>query len=197
MFAYDNGRVNVLAENRCANTSMYRYFNIPAYSFHSNQNLVDIWKSNPSQKIVVLRHPYQRVRSAIAYHDQYSKKFYQTFKTLSKKEQKQNFPELFEFYNWATELPYQVFRKQNIRNHCNPYMRYLVGLNFKFINFEKIYEYLDVKDGPITNTKDKSFSNNFLEFHDLEILEFEKKIYDDFLLNKEEISPEEWKSLTT
>lgn len=197
MLVHDNGKVNVLAENRCANTSLYNYFKIPTYSQmqnNSRQQLRSRWKSNPSEKIVVLRHPYQRIQSAINYHNMKSVDFYNKFKTLPIEEQKKE--KFFWAYKDLFNTSYADFRKNNIVGHSIPYLHHLIGLEFRYIDFNRISEYVDTKSGPITNTVSTDFSVDFLEFYQLDDIKFEKRLYEEFLLRCEEISPEEWKEKT-
>lgn len=197
MIVHDNGKLNVLAENRCANTSIYRHFNIPVYSqmrAHNRIQLRSIWKQNPSEKIIVLRHPYQRVASAMAYHGLNSKQFYHDFIKLPTEEQQKN--PLFWSYQELNNKTYEEFRAVDIASHCRPYLHHLIGYNFRYINFDRISEYLDVQVGPITNTTSKEFNVDFLEFFRLDDLKFEKRLYDEYLHRFQEISPEEWKEKT-
>ena len=197
MFALDNGILNVLAENRCANTSMYHYFGIREYSqmFHNTrEQLRSIWVQNPSEKIIVLRDPYQRCHSAINYHNKTG--FYQKFHSMNPEKREQH--ELFWHHRQILErdMTYDEFRFVDIRAHCLPYLRHLIGKNFRYINFNRIGEYLNVHQGPITNTTETNFSIDFLDFFDIDTLKFEKFLYQEYLHRFEEISPEEWKAKT-
>jgi hypothetical protein len=197
MIVHDNGVLNVLAENRCANTSMYHYFGIPEYSQMFNttrEKMRSIWKQNPSEKIIVLRDPYQRCHSAINYHNKAG--FYQKFHSMNPEQRQQH--ELFWIHREILErdMAYEQFRLADIRAHCVPYLKHLIGINFRYINFNRISEYLDVHQGPITNTLDDTFSEQFLDFFDTDSLKFEKFLYKEYLYRFEEISPEEWKVKT-
>ena len=196
MFVFDNGKINVMAENRCANTSMYNYFNVPVYSqmlHHHRHELRSIWKQNPSEKIVVLRHPYQRMSSAIAYHEKQAKQFYYDFTSMSPEKQQKN--PLFWGYENLPNMSYEQFRIADIRGHCLPYLHHLIGFNFRYINFDRISEYLPVKVGPITDTVNKEFSHHFLEFFNIDDLKFEERLYQEYLQRFQEISPDEWKNM--
>lgn len=197
MIVHDNGKINIMAENRCANTSMYDYFKIPRYSQmlgKTRTQLRSIWKQNPSEKIIVLRHPYQRIASAIAYHDTRAKPFYDDYVNLPEEEQQKN--ELFWAYKNLNSMTYQEFRKSDILGHSVPYLHHLIGYNFRYIHFDRISEYLDVHRGPVTNTTSKDFQSEFLEFYDEDHIKFEKRLYDEYRIRFKEISPDEWKVLT-
>jgi len=197
MIVHDNGKVNVLVENRCANSSMYRHFNLPLYGMmygNSREQLRSIWKTNPSEKIVVLRHPYQRVHSAIAYHELRGVPTYKRFQLSSEEERKKH--QFFWEHKDKLDKPYDEYMHANILSHCLPYLRHLIGVNFRYINFNRISEYLDVHDGPKTNTTSKDFSVDFLEYVELDEIKFEKFLYEEYLHRFEEISPEEWKEKT-
>lgn len=197
MLVHDNGRLNVLAENRCANTSMYRHFNLPVYGMMYNntrEQLRSKWKTNPSENIVVLRHPYQRMHSAIAYQELRGFPTYQRYQMSSVEERQNN--KFFWEHKEKLDRPYAEYKFANIVSHGLPYLRHLIGVNFRYINFDRISEYLDVHDGPKTNTTSKEFSVDFLEYQELDELKFEKFLYEEFLHRFEEISPAEWKEKT-
>jgi hypothetical protein len=156
--------------------------------------LRSIWKQNPSEKIVVLRHPYQRVASAIAYHNNRAKPFYDDFVKLPLEEQQKM--DLFWGYKHLNDITYEEFRRNDILGHSVPYMEHLIGHTFRYINFDRISEYLNVHLGPVTNTTSKNFSVDFLEFYEIDHLKFEKRLYEEYLHRFEEISPDEWKVLT-
>lgn len=65
MLVYDNGKMSVLAATRCGHTSMYRYFKIKPYSL--KESLVHLWLESKSQKVLVLRNPYDRLQSALCH----------------------------------------------------------------------------------------------------------------------------------
>lgn len=197
MFVHDNGTLNVLSENRCGNTSMYHYFDVPVYSYMVDRTRIQlrsIWKQNPSEKIVVLRDPYQRCHSAINYH--IAAGFYQKFHAMIPKQREEH-----ELY-WQHQkllilnMSSEEYRFADVRGHCQPYLNHLIGFNFRYINFNRIGEYLNVQKGPITNTLDDTFSPEFLDYFDEDILKFEKFLYQEYLHRFEEISPEEWKEKT-
>jgi hypothetical protein len=197
MFVHDNGTLNVLSENRCGNTSMYHYFGIPEYSHmfhHTREQLRSIWKQNPSEKIIVLRDPYQRCHSAINYHN--TSGFFKKFHSMNPEQRQRH--ELFWQHRKILDknLSYDEFRIEDVRGHCVPYLKHLIGYEFRYINFNRISEYLDVQKGPITNTFHDTFSDEFLEFFDIDSLKFEKFLYQEYLQRFEEISPEEWKVKT-
>ena len=195
MLVHDNGMLNVLSENRCGNTSMYHYFGIPIYSQMLNttrEKMRSIWKQNPSEKIIVLRDPYQRCRSAINYHK--LSNYYHRFFAMDPEERKEI--ELRANYPHIENMTYEQFRLSDIRGHCAPYLNHLIGFNFRYIDFNRIGEYLNVQIGPITDTVDETFSEEFLDFYDLDNLKFEKFLYQEYLFRFKEITPEEWKEKT-
>ena len=197
MLVHDNGKINILAENRCANTSLYRYFNLRVYDmmyFNNRLQLRSRWKSNPSERIVVLRHPYQRVHSAFAYHELRGVRSYNKFQDASEEEKQNN--RFFKRHKVVLSGPYKEFKHHDIRSHCMPYLRHLIGVNFRYINFDRIAEYLDVHDGPQTNTTSKEFSEDFLNHVGSDEIKFEKFLYEEYLHRFEEITPEEWKEKT-
>ena len=196
MFVHDNGKLNVLCENRCGNTSMYHYFDVPVYSYMVDKTRIQlrsIWKQNPSEKIVVLRDPYQRCHSAMNYHKM--AQFYKKFQDMTP-EQRREQTNVYLYHPEFLDMTYEQFRLADIRGHCAPYLKHLIGYNFRYIDFNRIGEYLNVQKGPITNTPDNTFSEEFLDFFQEDILKFENFLYAEYLHRFEEISPEEWKEKT-
>ncbi len=198
MLVYDNGKLNILAENRCGNTSMYHYFKLPVYGMMINtsrQQLRNLWKQNKSEKIVVLRDPYQRMHSAIAYHQERSLPLYNDYMQMTDEQRKKL--TLFWTHKNIGTIGYENFKMQDIRGHAQPYLRHLIGNNFRYIKFSRLSQYLgDCHHGPITNTTSSDFSEEFLRYFDLDTLKFEKFLYQEYLDRFEEISPEEWENKT-
>ena len=62
MFVHDNGKVSVLSVTRCGHTSMYDYFGIPRYTLTGVRLFT--WYNTNSTKVIVLRHPIERMYSA-------------------------------------------------------------------------------------------------------------------------------------
>jgi hypothetical protein len=104
--------------------------------------------------------------------------------------------QLLRYHPKFGNMTYEQFRYADVRGHCEPYLRHLIGYNFRYINFNRIGEYLDVQEGPITGTFDDTFSEEFLDFFDRDSLKFEKFLYQEYLARFEEITPAEWKAKT-
>ena len=62
MFVFDNGKVSVLCVTRCGHTSMYEHFGIEPYTIPGKSPMQ--WLMTNSKKVVVLRHPLERMTSA-------------------------------------------------------------------------------------------------------------------------------------
>ncbi len=151
---------------KCGHVSMIKHFDVdPAGS-----NL-DRWISNPSQKIVVLRHPIERLHSAIAY-----------------------FEELHKIFPPNEDFDYDL---AVYYGHSIPYMSKIKDQTFRIIRFEDLSLYIDKAPHIITNTTNRKLVN-FKEniYYTREDLLEEVDIYHSFLQNKTIITPEEWKELT-
>ena len=59
MLVYDNGKVCVLANTRCGHTAMAEYFGV--WGIDTGHD----WVNTAAQRILVLRHPYDRLHSAL------------------------------------------------------------------------------------------------------------------------------------
>ena len=63
MFCHDNGKVCILAVTRCGHTSMTGYFGFEPYTNgHQDWNT---WYYTKSRRVLVLRNPFDRLKSAI------------------------------------------------------------------------------------------------------------------------------------
>ncbi len=61
MMVHDNGKVCVLAVTRCGHTNMYNHFGLEPYTYSAGYTP---WLQSTSKRVVVLRNPYDRVKSA-------------------------------------------------------------------------------------------------------------------------------------
>lgn len=62
MLVHDNGTICVMANTRCGHTSMSHYFGINP---HAEKRRFWDWIESSSRRILVLRNPYDRVKSAV------------------------------------------------------------------------------------------------------------------------------------
>lgn len=63
MFCYDNGKVSVLSMTRCGHTSMTGYFGFKPYTGEFQD--ISVWNNTKSRRVLVLRNPFDRLKSAI------------------------------------------------------------------------------------------------------------------------------------
>lgn len=63
MFCYDNGKVCVFANTRCGHTSMTGYFGFKPYTDEFQD--ISVWNNSKSRRVLVLRNPFDRLKSAI------------------------------------------------------------------------------------------------------------------------------------
>jgi hypothetical protein len=189
MFVHDNGNINVLAMEKCGHTAMWHYFDL----LHLSQpRTFAHWLEYQSPKVVVLRHPIERVHSAMRFADKvfnHPEKRQEILETVRFSDQ------FFEYYdNNPSEIPEFVFNR-----HCRPYMHILKNRDFRIIKFEDLSQYIPtvLPGGIATNTTDRSIdpfpSNRWFTRKDM-LKEIE--LYENLLVNREVITAEEWKALT-
>jgi hypothetical protein len=187
MFVHDNGNLNVLAMEKCGHTAMWCYFDMPLM-----QKYFADWLEYTSPRVVVLRHPMERVHSAMRFAD---KLFNNGQKTKEIMEAVRFTPEFFDYYdNNPSEISEYVFNR-----HCRPYMHILKNRDFRIIKFEELPQYIPtvLPGGIATNTTDRNIdpfpSNRWFTRKDM-IKEIE--IYENLVENREVITIQEWKALT-
>lgn len=173
MFVHDNGKVLTLSISRCGHTSMYTYFGLEEYSFEGKVDILDwINSKSESQRVIVLRNPYDRVRSA-----------------------QQNLAHCLDSLG---SLP--IEEERWFYNHSYPYLHTINHCNFKYIDFYKLQNYLEtvskktIKSKVSCNEGSKFYiPNNYYREQDLDNEFFQ---YEKILAEREEMSVEEWKELT-
>jgi hypothetical protein len=187
MLVHDNGNLNILAMEKCGHTAMWYYFDMPLIQKY----FVD-WLQYESPKVVVLRHPMERVHSAITFTDKLFREEEKAEAILEAVKFSDNF---FEYYaNNPDEIQEYIFNR-----HCRPYMHILKNRDFRIIKFEELAQYIPkiLPGGIATNTTNRSIdpfpSNRWFTRKDM-LKEIE--LYESFLVNKEVITVEEWKALT-
>jgi hypothetical protein len=175
MLVYDNNNINLMAVSRCGHTSLYVYLGIEVYSLDDVG--FDYWQKNINncQRIVVLRNPYHRVFSAA-----------KMMTTIHSKRQ---------YAEGAVTNPQLWFA-----NHSMPYMWQIVDYDFKYINFERLNEYVGKEKSNLSIvTNSISYSQQYIanKYYTEYNLQIEFQNYNKILDSKQEISPEEWKELIT
>jgi hypothetical protein len=184
MFVHDNGNLNILAMTKCGHTAMWHYFDMML-----KEKCFIEWLEFKSPRIVVLRHPMERVHAAIRFAEKLfkqekSQKILEDFSTY-----------FFEYYaNNSSGIEEYIFDR-----HCRPYMHILKNRDFRIIKFEKLDQYIPkvILGGIQTNTNNRDIdpfpTNRY--FTQKDILK-EIDLYENFLVTKEVITSEEWKELT-
>ena len=167
MFIHDNGKVAVFCVTRCGHTSMYRHFGIEPYSITNHS--IHEWANSKSQRVLVLRNPYDRWLSALKHHE--------AVRISS--------PEM-------SEEEHQL----NLRVHGEPYLHKISrAIDFKIIDFDRLSEYITMSDDTfVTNSKSEAKYKKDKAFAELRDGEYNNYLY--FKRHCKEITPEEWKLLT-
>lgn len=178
---------------KCGHTAMWNYFDL----LHIRQSRTFAhWLEGVSPKVVVLRHPAERMHSAITFYDE-------VWNTRSIEYQKTgkcfDFPEV-ELWSSLNSTDREWETEEFIFNqHCRPYMHIIKNRDFRIIKFEDLSQYVSkVAPGGIeTNITNRNIdpfpSNRYFKREDM-LREIE--LYESLLVNREVITPEEWKALT-
>lgn len=172
MFVYDNGKLNTLAVKKCGHTAMLYYFNNVVDSDQDNR--ISVWLFGSSPKVAVVRHPVERMHSAINWYREVSP-------------------------TGRIKLdPGELAIEEYIFNqHCRPYMKLIQNRDFRIINFEELIQYIPKVTFHDTKTRNRNIdpfpTNRYFQKEDM-LQEIEA--YETILATKEVITPEEWKALT-
>lgn len=186
MFYYSNGKITVLSYSRCGHTNMYNYFGLPTYSLA----LTPIQHSD--DLVVVIRNPIDRMVSAVKGITPYLPDYTPDAKWL-------------DLSSLAGKSTDEIREEVLFSWHCKPYMSSLAFGKFRIIDFYKLDQYipktslLAYSRSPITNTsgltgpKEHYVENSVFSLADLEE---EYELYLEIIQTHDQISVEEWKSLT-
>lgn len=165
VFIHDNGNIHVMSNTRCGHTSMRKYFGFEE-RLRSHDGSWDKWINSTSRRVVVLRNPIDRWKSA----------------------------EVFMNISWFKHIgPKNGMDKDTfLRVHREPYLINIpTDLTFEIIPFENLSDYLPWGNGTIPTSTDVDISET-----DLASLMEELERYQYFRNNCKVISPEQWKELT-
>ena len=175
MFIHDNGNFHVLSNTRCGHTSMRNYFDMDLEPRRPHAIRWLEWVDSKSRRVVVLRNPVDRWKSAEVFH--------------SIEWWVKNGPPAVpggrmdkDFWIWIHRSPFLI----NIPRH----------IDVEIIPFENLSDYIPMhKDTMISNTSDVSrsdFEDNIIP----SCLKEELVSYRYFRKNCKVVDPEEWKELT-
>jgi hypothetical protein len=187
VFIHDNGNLNVLSMPKCGHTAMSYYFGIQL----PMQKTFVHWLEYESPKVVVLRHPAERMHSAITFYD---KQFNEQIVEYQKTRKTDNLDFFKSFIEDSLNIESYIFDL-----HCRPYMSILKNRDFRIIKFEDLSQYIPkVAPGGIeTNTTNRNIDpfpkNRYFKREDM-LREIE--VYESLFANREVITVEEWKELT-
>jgi hypothetical protein len=194
VFVHDNGNLNILSMTKCGHTAMAYYFGMPAP--HNHDRTLSHWLEYKSPKVVVLRHPVERMHSAINF---YEKQFNELIVEYEKTGQCDNFSLIEDLINWDDRQREWEIEQYIFNKHCRPYMHILKNRDFRIIKFEELSQYIPkIPPGGIeTNTTNRNIDpfpkNRYFKREDM-LREIE--LYENLVANREVITPEEWRELT-
>lgn len=202
---YDTGKMAIMSQPRCGHTVLSQFLNAtPEQTFYD----INKW-ADSNNRIIILRHPIQRLNSAIKTYDV---SLGQTLKSYDQSLDKDAFiQELFPNQEWIAyikrmiALPRREAWEFNVfKMHSMPYMHFIKDCDFRYIDFDKLESYfpkhgehyLRRKISPMVNERSKTYEA-FPENQYFTETEFNKEIalYYQFLDNKTELSVEEWNEL--
>ena len=192
IFIHDNGNLNVLSMTKCGHTAMSYYFGIEL----PMQKTFAHWIEGESPKVVVLRHPVERMHSAINFHEKQFNERIVKYKTTGECDDFSLIEFLINCDDGQREWEIERFI---FNQHCRPYMHIIKNRDFRIIKFEDLSQYIPKISprGAETNTTNRNIDpfpkNRYFKREDM-IKEIE--LYESLLANREVITPEEWKALT-
>lgn len=173
---------------KCGHTAMWDYFDL--HHLRMTRTFAH-WLEFTSQKVVVLRHPAQRMHSAIEFYNR-------RWNIPILEYQKNGIETELHLFKHFIEDPLEV-EKYIFDQHCRPYMHIIKSRDFRIIKFEELAQYIPklMPDGIETNTTNKNIDpfpmNRYFKREDM-LKEIDT--YENLLANREVITPEEWKALT-
>lgn len=172
MFVYDNGKLNILTVKKCGHAAMIHYFNNAVESDPDNR--LSLWLFGDSPKVAVIRHPVERMHSAI--------NWYRAVSPTGRIPADSN-----EFSS----------EEYIFNQHCRPYMWFIQKRDFRIIRFEQLIQYIPKATFHDTKTRNREIdpfpTNRYFNREDM-LREIEA--YHNILETKQVITPEEWKELT-
>lgn len=177
---------------KCGHTAMSYYFGMPV----PPQRTFAHWLEYQSPKVVVLRHPVERMHSAINFHE---KQFNEQIVKYETTGQCDDFSIIEGLVNCDDHTREWAIEEYIFNKHCRPYMHILKNRDFRIIKFEELSQYIPkVAPGGIeTNTTNRNVdpfpTNRYFKREDM-LKEIDT--YENLLANREVITPEEWKALT-
>lgn len=187
MFIHDNGKLNVLSNKKCGHVAMTYYFGMER---PENRSFVD-WISFPSPKVVVVRHPVERMHSAIRWNEIMFEERLKDYRETGEVDRFDLIEDIIHDHDGSMREEYVFYQ------HCRPYMKMFKNRDFRIIKFEDLGKYIPKITDYDTRTRNRNIDpfpeNRYFSRQDL-IQELE--VYEEILQKKEVITPEEWKELT-
>lgn len=188
MFVYDNGNLSVLAMKKCGHIAMLSYFDVQS---HGENTLAD-WLFSSSSKVVVVRHPVERMHAAINWNNEVFISRLEEFERTGTCDQIHIIENLINYDDRDWYIEEYVFNQ-----HCRPYMKSIQSRDFRIIKFEDLSDYIPKFTVHDTKTQNRDLdpfpTNRYFQKEDM-LQEIEA--YETVLATKEVITPEEWKALT-
>lgn len=192
MYVHANDKINVLSMTKCGHTAMAKYFSESKKLGEPSINF-DLWKQQTQNRVVVLRHPVERMHSAIGWYDKMYGQSIRKYDQTGIIDRHGPF-ELNKFIRSKDrdhDMQTAIFY-----GHCLPYMHNLTNTDFKIIKFEDLIKYIPYYSFIVTDTTNRDidpFPEN--KYFSKEDLLREIDLYNQFL-ERDIITPEEWKELT-
>lgn len=211
IFVYNTGSFTIGSPLRSGHTAMYNFFGKP----EPRATSIDNWIAATNQKVIVLRHPVERMNSSFEIYEMNMKPVIDVMDPLPYGQRQQA---AIDFINSTDDIesvglvdtplmnlffpedPGKLEEAKSFfiyRHHSQVYMHMIKDLDFKYINFEELNQYIPM-NGMITNTTDRSY-DKFQEnpHYTLEQLQQEEANYNWILQNKPKLTVAEWQALTT
>lgn len=202
MFIHCNHKYSIIAVTRCGHTNMFYYHGMEPYENTGTVGVRD-WR-NHHNPIVVLRNPLDRVKSAtylaVGEFTSFSDLRHQIANILNDGKST-TFENILEAHQ-----QYLKFATSTLCDHSQPYMtNVLVGVNFRIIDFYDLDQYVPRRKDVFQSLRTNSVVEDTVTAEDVYVkndkyslkeLQHEVKLYNEFMVTQERVTPEEWNEMT-
>lgn len=208
-----NDKIQVLVQTRCGHTNMFQYLGLSSEDFKEHDTL-DNWVASP-RRVVVLRHPVERMNSAVQLYDTQIKFLIDLYHSQTDKpkfieslyQKNPTYTDYFVKNFFNIDDRDEVREKINFLVHSFPYMHHIVDYDFEIVKFENLKDYIPPRGDPIYNKDlDSGVTNQTNKVYAVfpenrhyteDDLLREVQLYESFIETKKELSVTDWRLLTT
>lgn len=199
MFIRCNRKYAIIAATRCGHTNMFYFHGMEPYV--NTEFGIQDWR-NHHNPIVVLRNPLERVKSATYLAiGRFTTDLHEHIASILNDGKSTTFQNIYEVHQQSLN-----FATSTLCDHSQPYMNnVLVGVNFRYIDFSDLDQYIPRRQQVYQSLRTDSVVEDTVTAEDVYIeneqyslkeLQHEVKLYNEFMVTQERVTPEEWKEMT-